>query len=98
MSKMKLLDAIQTNTAVLSTAAHEMECLADSFLDVGNDMVAKKLERWALNLRDVQEIVKAAHSADLYGQVQQAQESSVNVLNGVLAGIEVGIKAKEEGQ
>jgi len=73
-----------------------MECLADSFFDVGNKVVSEKLEKWSQSLIEARDRVKEAHSEDLYSQVQQAEESSMNVFRAALAGIEVGSESKGE--
>jgi len=96
MSKMKLPDAVDISTGVFQRVSHEMECLADSFLDIGNNHVAKKLDMWARELKEISEIVRKAHSEDIFIQVQRAEESTMNVFKAALAGIEVGQRNKGE--
>jgi hypothetical protein len=97
MSKIKLIDAVDMSTGVLSRVSHEMECLADSFLDTGNNHVARKLDMWAKDIKEMSRLVREAHSDDIFIQVQQAEESTMNVFRAALAGIEVGQRNKGEG-
>ena len=93
---MNLIDAVDLNTGALRRVSNEMLCLSDSFLDVGNTVVSNKLEKWALELKDLSEIVRKAHSQDIFMQVKLAEESSMNVFKAALAGIEVGLRNKGE--
>ena len=97
MSKMKLIDAVDISTGISRRVSHEMECLADSFHDVGNTIVANKLELWAKDIKEMSKLIREAHSDDIFIQVQQAEESTMNVFRAALAGIEVGQRNKGEG-
>jgi hypothetical protein len=97
MAKIKLIDAIELNRVTVNRVAYEMQCLADSFIDTGNKIVADKLGNWAQELIEVKETVRKAHSEDVFEMVKKAEQASKAVLDAALAGIKMASKVEGEG-
>jgi hypothetical protein len=76
----------------LVSVAETLEQASRSLTDIGLDRLAGTL--WCAS-QDIFESVKTlrdADAAEIHERFQQSQQSSANVLNSVLAGIELGRK------
>ena len=87
-----LLDAVHDNRKTVDAVCDGLDHLASAFRRTGNHDVADELFDYIEPLMQSARQVAASYSIDLNGQVRQSQESSFNLLRGVLAGIEIGAK------
>lgn len=74
--------------------------IADSYAELGNDVMAEKMERYANTILDSQKIINRATSAWVENELKNAQESARATVNAALAGAELARSEplEEEGR
>ena len=76
--------------ASLNTEAMVIRSIATNLYNVGLDKLAAKLDQISSTIFTATQNLNDAISKDESEQFKQAQQSSINVLNATLAGIEIG--------
>ena len=84
------LDRLHNADCELTAVHFGLLELAKAFAITGNRRVSDKLYDMAEAIHNSAKEIRDATSQELTDRVRQAQESSVNVLKGVLAGVELG--------
>lgn len=77
------------------TSRQQLMYLADAFLATGNFQVAKKLSKIVGDLDRAVGEMRAVFNSQIDTAFKAAQQSSANMLNGVLAGLELGRTEKD---
>lgn len=85
------------NIEEIEEVSVRLNSLAESFFRVGNYTIAKELEYYSDKLYKAEQFIRTAVDKNVDNQFQQSQENSLNVLNAVMAGIELEKQRKEKG-
>ena len=85
---------IHDGCSLLISEANYLDSIADCCYMTGKDKMGKKLNGISTDIRIAELKIKKAVGDETYRQFQLAEQSSVNVVNGVLAGIKMIDKPK----
>ena len=84
------LDEINEADQELFVVTEQLRYLSNAFYQTGNDAIGFKLSRAADKIEEANKKIRGAVAKELNRSIKQAEESSVNVFKGVMAGIELG--------
>ena len=84
------LDAIHEADQELYLTSTALRYLGGAFYQTGNETVGLKLSQLADRIDAANAQIRGAVSQELNRSVQQAQENSATLVQGVMAGIELG--------
>lgn len=73
----------------LNLAAYFLEKMSDNLFNVGFEKLSTQIGDTALTIKNNTKSLDEAITKDLYRQFDQAQQSSINVLNAAMAGIKL---------
>ena len=91
---MDWLDKFQNSQKALRCLIHQIDRRARAFAETGNTYMAVIMDGWVEALDEIETQNNKAISEQTSEYLRSAQQSSTNLLNGVLAGIELGQKEK----
>ena len=84
------VDAINKHLNALASIYLELDALNQAFSTVGNDQLAQRLYRLSQDIKMAEEGIKSAVVKKIHKDVELSQTTSANILNAVLAGMDVG--------
>ena len=84
------LDKTHTERKKLINMANELYDLSNAFWMTGNKMMGTRLKTFADQIYLSSQAIGEAVSKEIDARLKDAQESSVNLVKGVMAGIELG--------
>jgi hypothetical protein len=87
-------DAVHATKHTMRLSAGELEAVADSFSLTGNDKMAVRLHRIAMELTEVSSILSNSYHDDVMRQVHESTQASHNMVNAALAGIQVAVRGE----
>jgi len=90
------VETIYENCREISDKAIALESLSEAFRTTGNPEMCKILFTHASDLAIIRDSIRKAVNEDTNRQFAQAEQSSTNVVNSAMAGIELASKDKKE--
>ncbi|MBO9710532.1 MAG: hypothetical protein J7521_20215 [Caulobacter sp.] len=92
-----LNDVVHEHVGASRAIAGELCWLADAFSATGNQAVADRLVNIAQHVEALSKRLRDAFSADLNERLRESEQATMNMISGVLAGMNIGARSKQEG-
>lgn len=89
-------EAVHDTRDMMRSCVYSLDKMAEAFAITGNDKVATQLSQLAADLETQHKRLIEAYYKSVSDQLRETEQSTFNMVRGVLAGLEIGQKSSVE--